>query len=528
MTADAPPIVVMGVSASGKTSVGQALADRLHIPFVDADDLHPQANVDKMAAGVPLDDDDRWPWLDAVAARLADGPVVIACSALKRRYRDRLARVRPRGRLRAPDRRQRRAPSADPEARRALHAGKPPAVPAGHAGGSRLGRGRIHAGLRRRRGCPGRAGHGTDRMSAQSSTDGDAAEAILARVRARGGAATIYDIAELAGVNPSTVSRALGKPGRISAGTAAKVRAAAERLDFRVNPMARALQTGKTRMLGLVLADITNPVVFGIVRGAEHAAAAAGYTLVIAESQESGENEAEAVERLLPSVDGLVLATTRLSASAITDLAQRKPVVLINRAVDGVDGVLPDVGAGVVELVEHLASSGHRAIAYLAGPDTSWINARRWSDILAAAEERRIAIVEIGPNHPTIAGGRDALRRVRAAHVSAVIAYNDLMAIGLMQEAAARGITVPDQLSVAGFDDIFGSELIVPPLTTVAADLVAAGGRAVRAAGRGRRLPAERGTSGTAAHDVARAWVDRPRPRRMTSAPGVSQAGTAP
>ena len=95
MTADAPPIVVMGVSASGKTSLGQALADRLHIPFVDADDLHPQANVDKMAAGVPLDDDDRWPWLDAVAARLADGPVVIACSALKRRYRDRLRASAP-------------------------------------------------------------------------------------------------------------------------------------------------------------------------------------------------------------------------------------------------------------------------------------------------------------------------------------------------------------------------------------------------------------------------------------------------
>lgn len=91
MTGDAlPPIVVMGVSASGKSSVGTALADRLGIPYVDADDLHPQVNVDKMAAGVPLTDDDRWPWLDAVAARLAEGPVVVACSALKRAYRDRL------------------------------------------------------------------------------------------------------------------------------------------------------------------------------------------------------------------------------------------------------------------------------------------------------------------------------------------------------------------------------------------------------------------------------------------------------
>ncbi|GAA3751356.1 LacI family DNA-binding transcriptional regulator [Microbacterium kribbense] len=319
-------------------------------------------------------------------------------------------------------------------------------------------------------------------MGTQSVTEqgDDPAETILARIRARGGAATIYDIAELAEVNPSTVSRALGKPGRISAATAARVHAAAERLDFRINPMARALQTGKTRMLGLVLADITNPFVFGIVRGAELEAAAAGYTLVIAESQESGENEAEAIERLLPSVDGLVLATTRLGAGAIGRLAARKPVVLINRAVEGVQSVLPDVEAGVEALMSHLAGLGHRSVAYLAGPDSSWMSARRWSSILAAAEQRDIAIVEIGPGVPTIEGGREALRRVNAARVSAVIAYNDLMALGLMQEAAARGVVVPDQLSVAGFDDIFGTELITPPLTTVHADLITAGRRAVQ------------------------------------------------
>jgi len=318
-------------------------------------------------------------------------------------------------------------------------------------------------------------------MSVTAAPDAasDPAEQILARIRDRGGAPTIYDIAELAGVNPSTVSRALGKPGRISAATAKKVEDAAARLDFRVNPMARALQTGKTRMLGLVVADITNPVVFDIVRGAEHEAAAAGYTLVIAESQESGENEAETVERLLPSVDGLVLATTRLPARSIDEIAQRKPVVLINRAVDGLDSVLPDVESGVEELVAHLADLGHRSLVYLAGPDSSWISARRWAAILAAAESRDIAIVEVGPNPPTIAGGRAALRRVIASRATALVAYNDLMAIGFMQEAAQQGIVVPEQISVAGFDDIFGSELIVPALTTVRTDLERAGRQAV-------------------------------------------------
>ncbi len=89
------PLVVMGVSGSGKTTVGAALADALGLPFVDGDELHPAANVAKMAAGIPLDDADRAPWLDAVGAVLAAGPVVAACSALKRAYRDRLRAAAP-------------------------------------------------------------------------------------------------------------------------------------------------------------------------------------------------------------------------------------------------------------------------------------------------------------------------------------------------------------------------------------------------------------------------------------------------
>lgn len=326
--------------------------------------------------------------------------------------------------------------------------------------------------------------NGSDTMAeelgaASMSVDEPLPPAIAARLKRRGGAATIYDIAELAGVNPSTVSRALSKPGRISAPTEAKIRAAAQRLHFRFNPMARALPTGRSHTLALVVADITNPVVFGIVRGAEQAASAAGYTLVIAESQESGETEAETIERLIPSVDGLVLATTRLSDERIVDIAARKPVVLINRAVEAVPSVLSDVETGVAALLDHLHDQGHHSIAYLAGPETSWISKRRFEKMLDASDRLGFALVEIGPNPPTIEGGRAAYRRVLAARPTAVIAFNDLIAIGLMQAAAEQGVRVPEDLSVAGFDDIFGSELISPPLTTVRAQLVEAGENAV-------------------------------------------------
>ncbi|WP_191089228.1 LacI family DNA-binding transcriptional regulator [Microbacterium radiodurans] len=297
---------------------------------------------------------------------------------------------------------------------------------------------------------------------------------------ARRGAATIYDVAALAGVNPSTVSRALTKPGRIGRSTESRIHAAARQLDFHVNPMARALPTGRSHTIGVIVADITNPVIFGIVRGAEQAAALAGYTLIIAESQESETAELETIRRLLASVDGLVLATTRLSDDAISEIAERRAVVVLNRAVAGVASVLPDVRKGVAELMEHVMHLGHTSVAYLGGPTASWISQRRWAEIAEHAARSGIDVVNIGPNSPTIAGGDAAWERARVHMPTVVVAFNDLLAIGLMQAAARSGTDIPGSVAVAGFDDIFGSDLIVPALTTVRSELPTAGERAVR------------------------------------------------
>lgn len=309
----------------------------------------------------------------------------------------------------------------------------------------------------------------------------DASEGASTRKKSRS-AATIYDVAKLAGVNPSTVSRALTQPGRINIQTETRIRDAARQLKYRTNPMARALPTGRTNTLGLLIADITNPVIFGIVRGAEQAAGELGYTLVMAESQESGEREARSAERILPSVDALVLGTTRLADELIRELTEVKPVVVINREIDGVSTITPDLLPGIDQALAHLEMLGHERLVFLAGPQTSWMSRRRWEVLTAGAAQRGMTIASIGPVEPTIDGGRGSLARVIATRATAVIAYNDIMAIGLLRAAVEHGVEVPGAFSILGFDDIFGSDFTSPALTTVRSPLAAAGRYAVHKA----------------------------------------------
>ena len=301
-----------------------------------------------------------------------------------------------------------------------------------------------------------------------------------AESRSRRKPATIYDIAERAGVNPSTVSRALNQPGRINIKTMERIQAAASELQYQVNPFARALPTGKTMMLGFIVADITNPVLFEIIRAAEKTALQFGYTLIVAESQESGDRETQTVQRVIPFFDGLVLATTRLSDEQIRELAAQKPMVAINRQVEDVECIVPDIEREIYQAVKHLASLGHQKIAYLSGPPRSWINGVRSEEIHKAAKALGMAVTVVGPIEPTLAGGGAALDQVLSAGVTAVLTYNDLMAIGLLRQASVQHIRVPEQLSVVGFDNIFVSEFTTPPLTTIRTPLSEAGEQAVQ------------------------------------------------
>lgn len=291
------------------------------------------------------------------------------------------------------------------------------------------------------------------------------------QVRDGKSSATIYDIAKMAGVNPSTVSRALSKPGRVSAKTQKLIEDAAAELRYQVNPFARALPTGRTNTIGLIVADFTNPTFFDIIRGAQTTGTLRDYTLVLAESAESGSTELTAGHRMMATVDGLILASPRMDDDDIRALAAEKPVVVINREVTGVPCVIPDVHKGISEAVRSLAANGHEKIAYVGGPVQSWMSGRRWEGVQAACEWSHVSALRLESAKPTVDGGRQVARDVLASGATAVLTYNDLLAIGLMRELQAGGMVVPDQISIVGFDDIFGADFTTPPLTTVRSPL---------------------------------------------------------
>jgi LacI family repressor for deo operon, udp, cdd, tsx, nupC, and nupG len=291
---------------------------------------------------------------------------------------------------------------------------------------------------------------------------------------------TIYDVAAACGVAPSTVSRAFSRPGRVNAETAERIRQVAAEMGYRTNPLARALPTGRTSLLAIIVADVTNPFFFEILRGAEEVATPAGYTLLVADVQESVEAERQALDRTLPMVEGVVLATSRMSDSSIRVAAKQRPTVVLNRSMSDIASVATDNSRGMRRAAEHLGELGHTTITYLAGPDASWANGVRWQALREAAHELGLRARRLGPFAPTQAGGLSAAGALVGSPGTAVIAYNDLMAIGLMRGLVSLGIRIPEDVSVVGFDNIFGADFCTPQLTTVAAPLRQLGAVAVQ------------------------------------------------
>ena len=285
------------------------------------------------------------------------------------------------------------------------------------------------------------------------------------------GRPTIYDVAREARVSASTVSRAYARPGRVHSDTAQRIFRAAERLGYRVADGRRPAPGEARNAIGLVVADVTNPFYGDIIKGAYEAAREAGYQLILSHTNESPKVERQTIEQELAQVDGVVIASSRMTDSALRMVAKQKAVVLLNRIIPEANCVLNDAERGIRRAVEHLASLGHDRITYVAGPETSWSDGVRWRALRKAAAELGVEPRRIGPYEPTVLAGLSAALRVAETDATAVQAYNDQLAIGILKGLGRLGVAVPEQVSVVGFDNIIFDELVEPQLTTIASPL---------------------------------------------------------
>ncbi|MEV5410715.1 LacI family DNA-binding transcriptional regulator [Thermopolyspora sp. NPDC052614] len=289
-------------------------------------------------------------------------------------------------------------------------------------------------------------------------------------------AVTIRDVARASGVHVSTVSRAFSAPHLVNADTRTRVLAVAEGLGYRPNRAARALTTGRTHNIGLIVADISNPFFPPLIKAAQAQARARDYHVFVADTDEDPQVEEELIQTLSKQVDGVLLCSPRLSNRAIERLREDVPFVVVNRRIRGMPTVLMDVGHGARRAIEHLAGLGHRRIALVSGPSGSWTGGRMRQ---AATAVRGVEVIVLGPNAPTEQGGQAAADEVIASGATGVLAYNDLVAIGLIEGLYERGVRVPADLSVIGVDDIGAGRLNRPKLTTIAMPTAAAGRLAV-------------------------------------------------
>ncbi|GAB4098047.1 LacI family DNA-binding transcriptional regulator [Sinomonas halotolerans] len=290
---------------------------------------------------------------------------------------------------------------------------------------------------------------------------------------------TIRDIAERAGVATSTVSRALSNPQRVNVRTREKIEKIAAQLNYVPSTQARGLSSGRTGAIAVLVPDVTNPFYFDIIRGTQDQLKAAGYTQLLVDTEEATDIELETLRKMRRTSDGIILAASRLTDAQLADAASRHPMVTINRATADAPTVLLDTPGAMVQALEHLASLGHTKVTYVGGPTSSWSTHRRWKAIEEAAARRGIEATRIGPYAPKTSSGAAAADAALRTGSTAFIAFNDLIAIGMLARLRERGVRVPEDVSIVGCDDIFGADFCNPPLTTIASPIEQAGRTAV-------------------------------------------------
>jgi len=288
---------------------------------------------------------------------------------------------------------------------------------------------------------------------------------------------TMRDIAERAGVSLITVSRALNNKPDVNKETRARILAIAQEIDYTPNVHARALASGDSKTLGLIVADSANPFYGKLIRGVEDTASAHGYGVILCNTSEDRERESAAHRMLREKrVDGMLVTGILTGLSPLLRLKQENiPFVLLNRYLQEIDAdcVLNDNRLGAYEATTHLCELGHRRIVHLTGPKEISSVRERLAGYRQALEEYDIPFdpeLVLRCNLKLEGGCRQAKTAlpVLSPRPTAVFAYSDLLAIGVLKALRELGLRVPQDIALVGYDDIEFAPFVEPPLTTVA------------------------------------------------------------
>jgi DNA-binding LacI/PurR family transcriptional regulator len=291
---------------------------------------------------------------------------------------------------------------------------------------------------------------------------------------------TIRDVAELAGVSASTVSRVYTQPDLFREQTRNRVHEAARQLNYSPSRNAASLTTVKSGNIGIVVPNLANPLFPEMVKAAQHSAGRRNLAVLLADSDDSAAAEEQLLHALAKDVDALLVFSSLLSDDQIASVGQLRPVVFVNRRVRGYRCVLVDAPGGMRLLAQYLANLGHSSALYLPGPENSWAAAERRNAIVAAGERTGLRIDVAEPGAPSFERGSAAAEQlVRTPLPSVVVCFNDIMALGVTARLLELGVNVPGQVSVAGWGGTRIAGYSTPALTTIALPLSELGSVAV-------------------------------------------------
>lgn len=294
--------------------------------------------------------------------------------------------------------------------------------------------------------------------------------------------ATIRDVAARAGVSVATVSRVFNQKGPIREETVRRVMDVAGELQYIPHAGARSLSTRSTRTIGVVLPDLHGEFFSEVIRGIDLAARESGYHLLLSGSHADREEMRAVVQAVRGMVDGLIVMSPDLDASALLgELPAGIPSVLLNAKVDGRPSITIDNAGGARGVVRHLASLGHRHIAFIGGPAKNADAEQRRRGFRAGVKTHGIRGLEMHGDF-TEDSGYEAGKAIAAMkpRPTAVFAANDSMAIGALSAFRDARVRVPDQIALVGFDDIPIARFLDPPLTTVKVPIAELGRRGLQ------------------------------------------------